>query len=282
MTEANSDDLPSKTRLRKIIPLPKWSWATIIPLGALVVGILVYRQGQRDFELRSASPIFRTTSVYRDGERRGLVEARAEVVQEFFETLTRLSDESPSSSYDDLLQQILPLSRELSPAPITIDVEIANIGSKTATDVIVSVSWLGEIIEIDDDAISEVNIIDGGISDTQVIMQIDRMLVDETVRIAVEYAAYSQAEDRLILDMAAPYNSGTAIFAYGPLSPSSDLSFPAFRIEVDPTTVNYGAIRVRIGSEQTALENIEVKPLFSRFLELYTTPFGILFPTPSD
>ncbi len=117
--------------------LPKWSWATIIALAALGVGILVYRQGQRDYELLSAAPILRAEAVHMPpGERRGLPEAREEIIEEFFETMLRLSDENPGKSHVELIEMALPISRELNPAPIRVDVAIENIGTKVATNVI--------------------------------------------------------------------------------------------------------------------------------------------------
>lgn len=128
------------------------------------------------------------------------------------------------------------------------------------------VSWLGGITGLDDDALSDSEIIDGGIGDLQVKIRIERMSVDETVGMIVDYAAYSQAKDSLVLSVDQP--NSFPFFEPG-LGPLGELTFPVFHLDVDPAVVDYEAIEVRISSDQTALEVIEVKSIFADFLAAY-------------
>ncbi len=142
----------------------------------------------------------------------------------------------------------------------------------------VLVSWLGEIAGIDVDALSEFETKEGGIGYDLADIQIERIMVDEPVLVTVEYAAYSQAKDRLLLSMKQPENN--VYYFESSWRPQGVLSFPAFHIDVDPVVVDYDAIRVRIGSDQTALEDIEVKSIFAGFLAAYVAASE--FPTPTD
>ena len=233
--------------------------------AALVFQVVQTRLLADQLERQFAVPNLRAEAFQGFKEIRDLSEERAEIVEEFFQTVSRLSDENIGVSYVELLEVALPISRELSPAPIEVEVVIENIGIGTATNVSVSISWLGEITRIDAEALSGWTVIDGGEGEDQAVIQIERVTVDELVIVTVEYAAYSQAQDKLVLSIDPTGFPSSISSIFGPYfsPPPVDLSFPTFRIEVDPVAIDFEAITVRIGSDQTSMQIVEVASFFS-------------------
>lgn len=104
MAEANSEDpLSNRTHPNSNTGL-KVNWAAIaaILIGiGIVIQVLVYLQGR-------AAPKLRAEAIHFSGERRDLSEAREEIIEEFFETLSQLSSDNPGMSYVERLDMALP------------------------------------------------------------------------------------------------------------------------------------------------------------------------------
>lgn len=248
----------------------------------LLAGGLAFQYGQnkllrQQVEAQLHEPKFEITAFHEPGEREGLIEARRSIIDEFFDAIQAPARANPKLRYADLIEEVLPISRELQPAPIRMNVRINNSGDASATGVTVFASWSGQISSLDLGVMSGWRLLDGGVGFSDATIEIERIAVGETAEITIAYSPDQSVADSLVLEMAPiEEETGDAGLSYFPPFPDY-LRFPNFRLATQVGSLPYDSILIRIGSDQVPVQEIEVSsasPWYSGLIDIMNIDTG--------
>jgi hypothetical protein len=249
----NSPQLTGWTRDQKI-QLALAIIAAITLIGWIVT--IFYSSAQ--FQAATTKPQLEGAYSVQSGGRNDADAVAKSMLDEILKQASQASQQTPTTSYSDLLANILPYSKDIQASPSTVTVSIHNDGNSPATNIAFLISGTGKISTIQVDSLSKWQTTDGGINQNKVKGLIDRVSTDETIKITVEFAPVGTT-DRAVWDIEQTPSlaDGTVPDTQLPINFSNGLTF-----SINP---NYPSpenkVRVEIASDQTPTRDLlEEKP----------------------
>lgn len=240
----------------------QWPIIRVAGVGIALVALLI-NQRQTNLLARQvanelSTPELQGNAHYWVAQRDGLDMVGRTMIDELFAIVFEESLQNLELSYSEILEALPAVTKSIPPAPVELFVTIENTGNSSATDVTILMEWVGEIVSVDVDSLSESVVIDGGLSTDSVVVEIARISVAETVRIRVEFAALgandvltlgNEAELSISNMWAAPFQAAAPTLPY----------IPVFRITPSDETPSFDLFRARFSSNETSMQVMDVK-----------------------
>lgn len=232
--------------------LPGLSAISLIVALVATIGVL--------FQMRESTQLVRELLASPDLEGQAILVSRtsdelervqSEMIDDLFDAVLQRAEEDPDATYSEIASEVLPITRSVQPGPVEIIVRLENRGVTSASDVSVSIGWVGKIMEVDAHSISNWAIIDGGINDDRVVVSIEQIPPRELAEVFVTFSPSEGTTDDVTLGAFSSLTSPSTSYYYQGLP-------LVFNLDPGVSDSSYELIDVRIGSQETAIELLDV------------------------
>lgn len=226
----------------------------VAAIVALITGVFAASQAALATRLvqgQILSPTIEGSVSYRFGEHEDLNRVQGEMIDELFASVFEASQMQPNKPYSALWREVLPISRSIPSAQVELTARVENEGGVVATDVRLSVEWLGQITEIASPSGSAWEITGGGVGENSVLISVERLRQGEVFEVLVRYAPTEGTFDTITLDAWLASSESFPHYDYERLP-------LVFTVVPDDQPSRYDLISVRIASRETPAEILEL------------------------